>query len=133
MRFAAFLIMSLFFLPVAMAEEKLDANDQIALMQTQALLKDKNLREEAAKNDPKASAVMSQIKTLSGGNAGKEEEMYGVASDIFKDVATQEGGDRSKIDARLQNALKDPEAFINSLSPEQRAKMKNLIGSDVSE
>ena len=61
-----------------------------------------------------------------GGNARDMQELYNISADVMAILEQQAGGDPAKMQALMLNAQTDPESFLNSLSPEIQAKIKNV-------
>lgn len=106
-------------------EAKMDARDQEALQKTQQMLTNPVLRKEGMNGDKDALRWDSNAQELTGGGRNKED-LYKIASDIFADMAKQANGDSIKMLEQLELAKKNPEAFYNSLSKEQRDKISEL-------
>ena len=68
------------------------------------------------------------MKSLTHGNVQQQAEVNDISSSIFAEIVRQSNGDTIAIQAKLQQALKDPKGFMNSLSPEQQARIHSLAG-----
>ena len=106
----------------------LDANDQKALEQTKAMLNDRKQVEAYTKTNKEAASADQQVNALMGGNSADSAEVYKLSSDIFDKLAQDSGGDPAAMQKILADAMKNPSAFAQKLSPEQRAKLGELAG-----
>ncbi|WP_333876855.1 hypothetical protein [Methylobacter sp.] len=100
------------------------ADDDInsALLKTQDCLRNQNC--DAAKTETGRAAEQKALEAV-GGNAGNMQELYNISADIMPILLQQTGGDPAKMQALMLKAQTDPESFLNSLSPEVQAKIKN--------
>ncbi len=90
-----------------------------ALEDTQKVLGDPTARAKAAGQDPQALTVQKQVETLTG-SPENAAEIYKIASQVLGNLVTQTGGDPQKMMDLLNKAAKNPEAFGNSLTKEQK-------------
>ncbi len=107
-----------------------------ATEQTQDLLKNREDREKASKNDPKAQKAIQDVKNITGGDKQSEEDIFGLASDLMPKLVEESNGDPEKMMKILEEAQKDPEKFAKRWSPEQRKKLKEIsekLGSKASQ
>ena len=102
----------------------LDAHSQKALVETQQLLTNPAARDAEIKKDPNAQKWDANAAQAVG--AGQKDQLYGVASDIMGDLVRQTGGDPKKMLELMERAKANPEAFFNSLTPEQKAKITDM-------
>lgn len=119
------ILITVFFLAQIGHSQELDQYDQKALQQTMDLLKNQNEREKAIKGDAAAEKADAYAKDLFG-NAGGSNELYELAADLFADMAKQSGGDVDKMKALVEQYQRDPAAFAEKWSPEQKQKLKGL-------
>lgn len=105
--------------------QDMDASSEMALQQTQQLLENPNVRNEAIRKSDSAQAADAKLREVAGSEANTQE-MYMLASQIFANMAKDSGGDPAKMQEMVQRAMSNPEAFANSLTPEQRAQLKDL-------
>lgn len=112
-------------LAVALSFQNVYADDAIssALQKTQDCLRNQNC--DAAKTDAGRAAEQKALAIV-GGNAGNMQELYNLSADIMPVLVQQADGDSVKMQAILMKAQTDPESFLNSLSPEIQAKIKNI-------
>ena len=104
----------------------LDANDEDALKDTQKLLGDEAALRAFAKDNPDALNALGQVDKLTQGNKAQKTEVNAISSDIFASMVKDQNGDSGAIQAKLREALKDPKGFMNSLTPEQQARIRGL-------
>ena len=119
----SFLLIS--FKPIASAEE-LDKASQEALSQTQQLLTNLSERKEAVNKDPKAKAADSMVDQAIGFEGENKDAVYQLASEVFADLVKQTGGDGKKMQELISDFKRDPAAFAEKWSPEQKAKLKAI-------
>ncbi|MCK9395418.1 MAG: hypothetical protein M0Q44_07495 [Methylobacter sp.] len=93
-----------------------------ALQKTQECLRNQNC--DAAKTEAGMAADQKALEAA-GGSAGNKQELYNISAEIMPILLQQTGGDPAKMQAIMLKAQADPESFLNSLSPEIRAKIKN--------
>ncbi len=120
---AKIFLAALFSIPPAFA---LDANDEQALAETQRLLGDQKALEAFAKENPDAKKALDQAALTTGGDKKKQSEMNAISADVFKDMVKSSNGDSAAMQEKLQQALKDPNAFLQQLSPEQQKRIREL-------
>ncbi|UYL07791.1 hypothetical protein B9G69_012120 [Bdellovibrio sp. SKB1291214] len=102
-----------------------DAADMAsAIEKTQNDLKNANSRAEMIKGSSDADKAAAQVKSISGGGAN-EQDMYSLAADV---MGNMKGMSQEQIMQTMQQAQKDPEAFLKTWSPEQRKKLEELSG-----
>jgi hypothetical protein len=104
----------------------LDASDAEALASTQQLLGNQNAMLDVAKHDPGAKGALDQISQITNGDPSKTAEMNAISSSVFADIVKNSNGDSVAVQEKLQLALKDPGAFIKTLTPEQQARLNGL-------
>jgi hypothetical protein len=96
----------------------LSADNQEAIRKTQELLRNPaNLQShfEAAK-----------LFELMGDKPKDKQDLSDTTASIFNDLAKKTGGDPEKLKKLLDEARKNPEAFANQLSPEQKAAISEF-------
>mgnify|MGYP003342434786 CR=1 FL=1 len=79
-----------------------------------------------AKDNPDALNALGQVDKLTQGNKAQKTEVNAISSDIFASMVKDQNGDSGAIQAKLREALKDPRGFMNSLTPEQQARIRGL-------
>ncbi len=108
-------------------KKKVAQDDVDALQKTQELLKDAKAREAYAKEHPEAQNALDQVKKL-GGTEGNSDEMFSISAEIMQSIVAESGGDVEKMQAMIAQATKNPEAFFNQLSADQKAKIRKVAG-----
>ena len=88
------------------------------LAQTQALLKDQNQRQKVIQAD-------DNVKNL-GLSSASQEELYGLSGDILETMVQNTGGDPEKLNAKVEQYMRDPSSLKKDLSPEQAKKIHEL-------
>src|SRR5690606_11502919 len=76
--------------------EELDAASRQGLADTQKLLADPKLRQEAISKDPNAAKVDQNVPAVMG-NPANAEEAYAISSEIMAELVQQTGGDPEKL------------------------------------
>lgn len=104
----------------------LDKDDEDALKDTQKVLTDEEALKAFTKDNKDAAGAVNQVNKLTNGNKAQNAEVNAISSDIFTDMVKSTNGDSAQIQEKLQQALKDPAAFMNSLTPEQQARIRGL-------
>ena len=95
------------------------------LAQTQALLKDQNQRQKVIQGDAKAKQADDNVKNL-GLSSASQEELYGLSGDILETMVQNTGGDPEKLNAKVEQYMRDPSSLKKDLSPEQAKKIHEL-------
>lgn len=113
------------FLSLNLAAETFDKSTQEALDGTMELLRSPGKRDDAIKGDAKAKAADAQVKALAGDPA-TTQKLYELSALIMENLVKQANGDPEKMMKILEAAQKDPSAFANTWSPEQRQMLKDL-------
>lgn len=114
-----------FALSTAQAAE-LDAQQKAALADTQNLLNNQARLSEFTKGNPDAANALNQFKQLTGGDPQKQAQLQKLSSDIFTNITKQTGGNDAAIMQKLQEGLRNPASFMQSLTPEQQAQLKAM-------
>lgn len=109
----------------AWAEDGLDAHTELALRQTQELLRNPGKRDESVQRDAKAKEADAKVREVAG-SAANTEAMYALAAEVLESMVRESGGDATKLQELLQSAQSNPEAFYKALTPEQRARVKQI-------
>ena len=96
----------------------ISADNEEAIKKTQELLKNpSNLQ-----NNFEATKLFE----LMGNSPQSNQDLSNTSASIFSDLAAKTGGDPEKLKKLLEEAKKNPEAFANQLSPEQKAAISEL-------
>jgi hypothetical protein len=101
----------------------LDAADEEALKKTQELLQNPALRQKTLEKDADAARADQKVREL-GVTEENSEEIYSITSDIAATLIREADGDPAKLQEMIQKAIQNPEAFAQSLSPEQIRRIK---------
>lgn len=109
----------------AAAADDLDSASREALDKTESLMKTPAERQKYIDAHPDAKAADKKIDDLTGDPQTKEM-MYKTSGDIFADMVQKTNGDPEKQKAILDEAAKNPEAFYNQLTPEQKDQVRDL-------
>ncbi|MBY0471433.1 hypothetical protein K2X30_09720 [bacterium] len=104
---------------------ELDAASSKALEQTQKLLTNRAQRGEVIKDSPSARSVDQQVHTLTG-NPQTADEVYQLSAAILEDLVKETGGDPVKMQAIVNGAQTNPNAFEHHISDQNRSALKTL-------
>lgn len=115
---------TIIFLGVLLLGMNLHANDETdkAIGEVQDMMQKPEFRENASKGSKEASAIVENVKTISGGKEN-EDEIYKMAAEILGNMKGKSPEEMTKI---LEEAKRNPEAFVQTWSPEQKEKLKKL-------
>lgn len=94
--------------------------DNEALQDTQACLRNKSC--DSMKTDAGKAAAQKVLQAVNGSSV-QEQALYNISADIMPFLVRQTGGDPVKMQALMQQAETNPEAFLKSLPPELQAKI----------
>jgi len=101
------------------------AEESKALDETLSILTSPEKRKLILDNDPKAKEA-DDFALQVGSNAANQQKIYELAAKVMTDLAKNGKWDPDKMMQILEKANKDPEAFANTFSPEQK---KNASGA----
>lgn len=107
----------------------MDEASQQALGETQKTMTNRVEREKIKKDNAALQQVDADVEALVG-NGTNKDAMYEAAAKILGDMAKDTDGDPDKMREVMQNAQRDPKAFLNSLS-EDNKKMIRGIAEDI--
>jgi hypothetical protein len=107
------------------AAQTLDPASAQALATTLRMLADPAARGEILATDPAAAAVDKQVQSLAGSSA-LAQEVYGIAAEVFADLARNSGGDPRQLSEALARAKSDPAGFAAMLRPETLERLRAL-------
>ena len=96
-----------------------------ALVNTQALLRDKSQRSEVIKDDSNAKKADQDIESLVGTGAVKEQ-VYDAGADVMKHLAHKNSADPAKMQEALMKGMSDPKAFLNDLPDDVKNKIRGI-------
>ena len=105
--------------------QELDKSSDQALSETTKLLNTPAARNAAIQKDPASRDADRKARDLVG-TKENTDEIYGLASEIFKDQTYKAKGDVKTLKAQMEKASSNPEAFENELSPEQLKRIREL-------
>lgn len=118
--------LSLLALPAAsLSAQPLDPAAADALATTLRMLADPAARGQILATDPNAAAIDRQVQGLAG-SSQLAQEVYGLAAEVFADLARSTGGDPRQLSAALDRAKSDPAAFAAMLRPETLDRLRAL-------
>lgn len=108
---------------------ELDKFDQEALKKTQDFLKNKSERDAFIKKSPDAQPHVQKMNEM-GMNESQKNKTFNISADVFGELVKENNGDAAAVQKMLLNAQQNPEAFYNSLSPENK-KMIESLGAEM--
>lgn len=118
-----FLLFSVFTFSKLGLADNLSQEQQKALNQVMSQLTNPTLRAEELKNNIKGQESDRALKDLGGEYS---EEIYQLAAQIMENLVREAQGDPDKMQQILEQAHKNPEAFANRFSEDQKRKLKDL-------
>jgi hypothetical protein len=117
-------LLLLVLMATAAHSQALDPAAASALAATLRMLADPAQRGQIIATDPAAAAIDKQVQGVAG--SALAQEVYGLAADVFADLARNSGGDpKRRVDA-LEQAKSDPAGFAAMLRPETLQKLREL-------
>jgi len=105
--------------------QALDPASADALAATLRMLADPAARGRIIATDPAAAEVDRQVQSMAGSSA-LAQEVYGLAADVFADLARNSNGDPRAMSEALDRAKTDPAGFAAMLRPETLEKLRAL-------
>jgi hypothetical protein len=118
--------LSLLVLPaVSLPAQTLDPAAAEALAATLRMLADPAARGQILATDPAAAAVDKQVQGMAG-SSQLAQEIYGLAAEVFADLARSSGGDPRQLSQALERAKSDPAGFAAMLRPETLERLRAL-------
>ena len=105
--------------------QALDPASADALATTLRMLADPASRGRIIASDPTAAEVDRQVQGMAGSSA-LAQEVYGLAADVFADLARNSNGDPRAMNEALDRAKSDPAGFAAMLRPETLEKLRAL-------
>jgi len=105
--------------------QALDPASASALASTLRMLADPAARSQIIATDPTAAEVDRQVQGMAGSSA-LAQEVYGLAADVFADLARNSNGDPRAMNEALDRAKSDPAGFAAMLRPETLEKLRAL-------
>ena len=123
---AVLIALSLLVLPaLPLPAQTLDPAAAEALAATLRMLADPAARGQILATDPTAAAVDRQVQGMAG-SSQLAQEVYGLAAEVFADLARSTGGDPRQLSAALERAKTDPAGFAAMLRPETLDRLRAL-------
>ena len=117
------LIACLFFLPAI--SPAFDEVDGQALAEAKELLQNPQTLKGPAGN-PNEKAALVEIEKLTKGDPKAQQEINQLSSDIFADMVKKNGSGEEVIMKSLLEAQQNPAKFMQSLTPEQQRRIREL-------
>jgi hypothetical protein len=108
----------------SVARAELDKESKEALEKTQQLLRDPTQRNAAMKGNQEAQTNNQSLESLVGSQ--NASGVYDLSAEIFGKIVTDSNGDPAVMQKKIEEAQKNPTAFLNSLTPEQKARIKAI-------
>lgn len=105
--------------------QTLDPAAAAALATTLRMLADPASRGQILATDPAAAAVDKQVQGMAG-SSQLAQEVYGLAAEVFADLARSSGGDPRRLSEALERAKSDPAGFAAMLRPETLERLREL-------
>jgi hypothetical protein len=105
--------------------QALDPAAAAALATTLRMLADPAARGQILATDPAAAAIDRQVQGMAG-SSQLAQEVYGLAADVFSDLARSSGGDPRLLSEALERAKSDPAGFAAMLRPETLERLRAL-------
>jgi hypothetical protein len=126
-RLATALLASLLLLATAapIGAQTLDPASAEALATTLRMLADPAARGRIIATDPNAAEIDKQVQGMAGSSA-LAQEVYGLAAEVFADLARSSGGDTKRMAEALDLAKSDPAGFAAMLRPETLERLRAL-------
>src|SRR6185437_4064601 len=94
--------------------------------QTQDLLRNQADRQKAINGDSKAQSADGYVNNITGSNQQTNNDIYGLAADVFTNITKDSKGDPQKMQEEMDAFSKNPSAFLNKMTPEQRQKLEDI-------
>src|SRR5438128_10370696 len=108
-----------------LAGEAPDPAVQEAVAVTLRVLRDPALRSPAVAGSPRAAAIDTEVRAMTG-SPQLTQEFYDLAATIFEELATSSGGAPNTMRETLERAAEDPAAFAPLPSPAALARLRPL-------
>jgi len=104
--------------------QPLDPAAANALATTLRMLADPASRSQIIATDPAAAEIDKQVQGMAG--SALVQEVYGLAAEVFADLARNSGGDPKRMTEALEKAKSDPAGFAAMLRPETLQRLREL-------
>lgn len=105
------------------ANGQLDKDQEAGLQQTRQMLENSQERQAVIDKDANMKKTDQQVRSLAGENT---DDVYRLSSQIMERITHEANGDPTKLQQLMEKAQSNPEAFANSLSPDEKAKLQDL-------
>ena len=112
-----FFLSLLIFLPPSQAQADEAVDDTVKLLKSL----DQNPRKDA-----KTAEAQGRVDNLVGNDPKLKKEVYDLSGELFQSLAVESKGDPGEMQKKLTEAQRSPEAYLNSLSPDAREKIRKL-------
>jgi hypothetical protein len=109
----------------ALPAQVLDPAAAEALAATLRMLADPAARAGVLATDPAAASIDKQVQGMAGSSA-LAQEVYGIAAEVFADLARNSGGDPRRMSEALERVKSDPAGFAAMLRPETLERLRAL-------
>ena len=123
-----FTISSSLLLSFSQAWSQTSGSEKSPTQKTVDLLNSPEKRKKAAKKDKASQDAHQKVLDISGSQENTDK-IYKLTSMIFQRLAGEQGGDAAKMQTLVDKALKNPEAFADQFTPEERKLLKEIAGS----
>ena len=104
-----------------------EAESDQALQQTQRLLKNKNLRDQAVNESPAAQRAHQRAQDLLK-NPENLEKAYGMAAQMMEQIMKEAQGDPEKAQSILNKGLEDPASLADRMPAQFKEMLKDVGG-----
>lgn len=111
--------------PAALRAQTSDDADLRALTETQNLLRNPQLRQQAL-TTPQAREADRNAAITGLGNSDYQQEIYNLSAELMPWLVEQSKGDPAKMAELMQEFQKNPRAFFNRVPAAQRARISAL-------
>ena len=102
-----------------------DPGAAAALAETLKALTDPNGKATPLGDGTGSAEIDQQVRALTG-SPQLTQEVYNLAAQVLADLVQSTGGDMGKLFDALERAKSDPGAFVATLSPQTRDRLKEL-------
>ncbi len=117
-----------FFILISISVHAQKANENAeAMAKTQELLTNSKLRGDAIKGNPKAIQIDENLTKI-GASPATKEGVYSLSAQVFERLVAEANGDPEKLQKMMDDAMKNPAAFAQKLSPGEQQKLRSLAG-----
>ena len=121
----SFFMSAVFTLSLTVFAEEMSAVDSESMEKTIELLNNRAQRQEKIDSSPDAKKANDMAKKLFGDGADLNQ-VYKVAGELFRKLATDNNGNSISMMEILSNAQSNPEEFFKNMTPEQQEMIRSL-------